>query len=210
GLIRAHRAGRRADLVGERWLRILSGRLGDMVFGLAGIGVDPPEARPTGLRRSTEVALGLAASRLYDELPKESKRRLTGLPSTVRRLEADAGTLRSQVKELTAVLSELGDESMGDESMVDGGGEGERVRREVEETRDAAEARLKEVVASLETIRVGLLRMHAGESVVHSVTMDLESAQRLKGDMEDLLEGHREVERLLVRRRATGTISLAE
>ena len=202
GLIRAHRAGRRADLVGERWLRILGGRLGDLAFALGGAGVDPPTARPSGLRRSTEVALGMAAARLFDELPKESKHQLAGLPATVRRLESDAGTLRAQVKELSAVLSELGDEPTGE-----GATERERVRQEVQATRDAAEARLKEVVASLETIRVGLLRMHAGESVVHSVTMDLESAQGLKGDMEDLLEGHREVERLLARRRATGTIS---
>lgn len=203
GLVRAHRAGNRADLTGERWLRVLSGRFGDLVFRLGGLGIDPPTARPSGLRRSTEVALGMAAARLYEELPKESKRQLPGLPATVRRLETDAGTLRSQVKELSAVLSELGDEPTGE-----GAGERERVRQEVQETRDAAEARLKEVVASLETIRVGLLRMHAGESVVHSVTMDLETAQGLKGDMEDLLEGHREVERLLARRRATGTISL--
>ncbi len=202
GLIRAHRAARRADLVGERWLKILSGRIGDAVFALAGIGVDPPTARPSGLRRSTEVALGMAASRLYDELPKESKRQLADLPAAVRRLEANAGTLRAQVKELNVVLSELGDEPTGE-----GATERERVRRDVEATRDAAEVRLKEVVASLETIRVGLLRMHAGESVVHSVTMDLEAAQGLKGDMEDLLEGHQEVERLLARRRATGTIS---
>lgn len=203
GLVRAHRAGRRADLVGERWLRILSGKIGDMVFGVAGLGVDPPAAPSSGLRRSTEVALGLAASRLYDELPPESKHQLGELPTTVRRLETDAGTLRAQVKELNAVLSELGDEPTGE-----GAEAREKVRRDVEATRDAAESRLRKVVAALETIRVGLLRMHAGESVVHSVTMDLQTARGLSDDLADLLEGHREVEQLLARRRATGTIVL--
>jgi len=202
-LVRAHRASRRADLVGERWLRIWSGRFGDLLFSAGGLGIDAPTAPPPGLYRSTEIALGMAAVRLYEELPKESKRELGDLPATVRRLEADARTLRGQVKELDVVLGEL-----ADEPTASGAEQRQTVRRDVEATRDAAESRLREVVAALETIRVGLLRMHAGESVVHSVTMDLEAAQGLSGHMEGLLEGHREVERLLAERRATGTIDL--
>lgn len=203
GLVRASRASRRADLVGERWLRLWSGKIGDFLYSVGGLGLDEAPSKATGLRRSTEVALGLAAARLYEELPRETRRELSSLPDTVRRLEADARTLRSQVKELNAVLNELGEDAAG------AGAEArEKVRRDVEATRDAAEERLREVVAALETIRVGLLRMHAGESVTHGVTMDLETAQGLSGDMADLLEGHREVERLLARRRATGRISI--
>ena len=80
------------------------------------------------------------------------------------------------------------------------------------ETGDAADAetRLRETVTALETIRLGLLRMHAGERVLQSVTMDLETAKGLSGDMSDLLEGHREVERLLAERRATGIFTIVE
>ena len=60
----------------------------------------------------------------------------------------------------------------------------------------------------LETIRIGLLRMHAGESVLQSVTMELKAAKSLSEDMVNLLEGHREVERLLAERRATGTFRI--
>ncbi|MDX1493487.1 MAG: serine/threonine-protein kinase [Longimicrobiales bacterium] len=202
GLVRAARASRRADLVGERWLRIWSGKIGDLLYAAGGLGLDEAPSSASGIRRSTEVALGLAAARLYEELPRETRRELSSLPETVRRLETDARTLRSQVKELNAVLNELGEDAAGE-----GADAREKVRRDVEATRNAAEERLREVVAALETIRVGLLRMHAGESVTHSVTMDLETAQGLSGDMDSLLEGHREVERLLARRRATGRIT---
>jgi len=52
--------------------------------------------------------------------------------------------------------------------------------------------------------------MHAGERVLQSVTMELQAAKDLSGDMANLLEGHREVERLLAERRATGTFTIVE
>jgi serine/threonine-protein kinase len=205
GLVRAVRRGRRADLVGERWLRIWGGRAGDWLFKLASLGLDPPTSLPAGAHRSTEVALGLAAVRLFDELPRETRRELGDLPATVRRLEGDARVLRAQVRELDAVLDEL-----GEDPSAAGAGARDTVRREVGATRDEAARRLRDVVAALETIRVGLLRMHAGESIVHSVTMELDAARAISGDMEDLLVGHREVERLLAERRATGAFEIAE
>ncbi len=80
----------------------------------------------------------------------------------------------------------------------------------MEATRDEAEARLREAVTALEQIRLGLLRMHAGERVLQSVTMELQAAKDLSGDMANLLEGHREVERLLAERRATGMFTIVE
>jgi hypothetical protein len=42
------------------------------------------------------------------------------------------------------------------------------------------------------------------------VTTELETAKGLSGDMSSLLEGHREVERLLAERRATGVFRIVE
>lgn len=201
--IRAHRVAKRADIIGERWQKIWDGRIGEFLFRAGGIGVAAPAALTPGLHRSTEVALGLAAVRLFDDLPKETRRELGDLPGTVRKLEEDARMLREQVKELNGVLTEI-----GSDAATTGSEERARVRDDVEVTRDEAEARLREVVGALETIRVGLLRMHAGESVVHSVTMELQAARSLSGNMEDLLQGHREVERLLAERRATGSFTI--
>lgn len=202
---RSSRARRRADITGEWWLRFLSGRRGYWLFKLGGIRLRTPEVIAAGTYRPTEMAISISAARLFEELPKETRKTLVGLPDTVKGLEADARALRRQLAELNSVLSEIGDDpaATGSEARA-------TVRAEVAATRDEAETRLREAVRALETIRLGLLRMHAGERVLQSVTMDLETAKGLSGDMSDLLEGHREVERLLAERRATGVFTIVE
>ena len=202
GIFRAHRAQSRADVVGERWLRILGGRIGDGLFSFGGLGLGRHAPVAPGSHRPTEMAIGLAAERLFEDLPRESRRALAGLPQALRKLEADARVLRGQVRELNHVLAEI-----GDDPAAPGAEERARVLAQVRATRDEGEARLRRAVAALETIRVGLLRMHAGEGVLNRVTMELEAAQGLSEDMANLLEGHREVERLLVARRATSGAS---
>lgn len=179
--VRGSRARCRADISGERWLKIMRGRVGDWVFKLGGVGLKGGAALGAGTYRPTEMAIGLAADRLYEELPKETRKALSGLPDTVRGLEADARSLRAQVAELNGVLAEL-----GDDPAVPGRDAREKVRADVSATRDEAEARMREAVTALETIRVGLLRMHAGESV----TMELKAAQGISSDLEGLLDGH--------------------
>jgi hypothetical protein len=203
--LRSSRARRRADITGERWLRAWAGRGGDMLYRLAGLGLGTPEAIGAGTYRPTEMAISISAARLFEELPKETRRSLAGLPATVHALELDARTLRQQVAELNGVLSEIGDDpaAPGSEARA-------KVRADVEATRDHAGAKLREVVTALETIRLGLLRMHAGERVLGSVTTQLETAQGLSADMSGLLEGHREVERLLAERRATGVFRIVD
>lgn len=107
--------------------------------------------------------------------------------------------------ELNGVLAEL-----GDDPAVPGRDAREKVRADVSATRDEDEARMREAVTALETIRVGLLRMCAGEGVLQSVTMELKAAQGISSDLEGLLDGHREVEHLLAQRRATGTFTIVD
>jgi hypothetical protein len=123
----------------------------------------------------------------------------------VTKLETDARTLRAQIGELDDVLHEIGDDPTGP-----GGEARARAYADVQATRDAAAERLKEVVTALETIRLGLLRMHAGERVVQNVTTELQSAREISTDLGHLLEGHREVERMLAARRATGVLPAFE
>jgi len=52
------------------------------------------------------------------------------------------------------------------------------------------------------------LCMQAGTGTVDSLTMELEAARGISDDMESLLEGHREVERILKKRRITGVFTL--
>lgn len=197
------RARARGDIMGERWLRFWKGRLGRGFFNVAGLKLNRVAA-VSGMHRPTEVVIGLAADRLFEELPKETRSELKGLPDTVRALEDDAQAMRRQVAEMDVVLAEIGD----DDPSLPSAGERARVRGSVEATRDEAREKLRAAVAALETIRLGLLYMHAGSGTVESLTMELKVAQGLSDDMENLLAGHREVERLLQERRETGVFTI--
>ncbi len=201
GLVR--RRARRAELAGQRLLKIWRSRFGDWIFKLGGFRLRDTAPAGIGAYRPTEMAIGLAANKLFEDLPKETRRELAGLPDTVRKLEEDVRALRVQVRELNSVLAEIGDDpaAPGREARA-------RVRGEVEAARDEAEARLRGAVTALQQVRLGLLRIHAGERVLQSVTMELKTAKDLSDDMANLLEGHREVERLLAERRATGMITI--
>ena len=129
-----------------------------MLFKLSGIGLERVAPAVSGVHRATEVALGLAADRLFEELPKETRRQLKGLPATVKALEDDAQAMREQVGELDAVLAEIGDD---DPARADAA-ERARVRTAVEATRDEAREKLHQAVRALETIRLGLLLLHGG------------------------------------------------
>ena len=198
------RARVRGDVMGERWLRFWKGKSGEGLFSLAGLGLKRVAPSLSGLHRPTEVAIGLAADRLFEELPKETRKNLKGLPETVKALEDDAQAMRRQVEELDAVLAEIGD----DDPTRPGAEERARVRTGVAATRDSAREKLREAVAALEKIRLGLLYMHAGSGTVESMTMELEAARGLSDDMENLLAGHREVERILRERRKTGVFTI--
>jgi serine/threonine-protein kinase len=199
------RARHRGDIMGERWLKFWKSKLGKAFFKVGGVKLKRVAAA-AGVHRPTEIVLGLAADRLYAELPKETRKTLKGLPETVKALEDDAQSLRRQVSEMETVLAEIGD----DDPTLPSAKERARVRANVEATRDQAQEKLKGAVAALETIRLGLLRMHAGNGTVESLTMELEAAKDLSSDMEGLLEGHREVEKILQERRKTGMFKLPE
>ena len=59
--------------------------------------------------------------------------------------------------------------------------------------------RLKDAVAALETIRLNLLRLHAGTGDVRSLTTDLTLARETVKEVDLLLEGQREIEEELGR-----------
>ncbi len=112
--------------------------------------------------------------------------------------------MRRQVAEMEAILAEIGDDDPSRPSAA----ERARVRASVEATRDEAQEKLREAVGALETIRLGLLYMQAGTGTVDSLTMELEAAKDISDDMDNLLAGRREVERILQERRKTGVFTL--
>ena len=204
-LIQELRARARGDIMGERYLRLWKSKLGKRIFAVAGSNLKRiAPALSAGTHRPTEAVIGLEADRLFEELPKETQKSLEGLPATVRALEADAQAMRRQVAEMEVILAEIGDDDPSRPSAA----ERARVRANIQATRDAAREKLREPVAALEKIRLGLLYMQSGTRTVESLTMELQAAKGISDDMENLLAGHREVERILEERRRTGVFAL--
>ncbi|MBA4070357.1 MAG: hypothetical protein C0497_00745 [Gemmatimonas sp.] len=69
----------------------------------------------------------------------------------------------------------------------------EPVRRD----RDVIQAKLGETVAALETIRLNLLRLHAGALTVAGLTTHIGLAADISAEVERMLAGHAEVAKLL-------------
>jgi len=202
GLASAIRHQLRHHLPGQGWLRFWESPLGRGIFRVAGVRLDRLAAGvPYG---PTELAIGMAADRLFEALPTDQRKAFKELPDVVRRLEADAEKVRARIQELDALVAEVSDEGMrpSDETApaaVHVAGRRDSLASALTASRAAAEDRLREVVAALETIRIELLRLHAGAGSLDSMTMDLSAARDLSADVARMLEGRREVERLLGR-----------
>lgn len=201
GPLTATRLGKRRSVPGARWLKFWGSRLGKAIFELAGIRLKRV-ASESSAHRPTEMAIGMAADRLFDALPKDVKQSFSELPSIVRKLEEDAEKMRARVKDLDRLIDNVEpDEIVGGRASNVGGPDvvdrRESLATDLQTARDGAQKRLTEAVAALETIRLELMRMHAGAGSVESMTQDLSAARVLSEDIGHLLEGRREVEGLL-------------
>jgi eukaryotic-like serine/threonine-protein kinase len=151
---------------------------GAMVSWLAGIGVRAP-ASPVATHRRTEIDLKGAAVALFEALPRELRRDLPSVPDVIERLEERATALRRQVDELQQLEN-------GDHSEM-------AFRRQ----RERAQRGLADVVASLERIRLGLLRLRAGAVESVEITDAIESANEVCRSLDALASGQAEVEQVL-------------
>jgi hypothetical protein len=166
---------------------------------------DESLAAPTLSHRPTELRLGHSVDELVAVLPLETKRELKGLLPLVRRLEPKTQRIRAWIAELDRLLAEVG------RGQADPGFEDKR-RAAIEvisRERAIAVARLEEVVATLETIRLNLLRLRAGTGTLHGITANLAVAEEFARHTDRLLAGRAEVERLLSEgRRGVGGAAL--
>lgn len=175
---------------GDRWLRFWKGRLGRGVFSAAALGLDEAPAGGPGYR-PTAVVIGMAADRLFRELPADLQTQFRELPSVIASLEADAEELRRRITALDSALS-----NVGSGRVLTGPGDG-NVHGVLAGPRDAVSARLREVVAALESLRLQLIRMHAGLGSPALLTARLDDARALADDMGRLVEGAREADDIL-------------
>jgi serine/threonine-protein kinase len=126
--------------------------------------------------RATEAALGVAASELFAALPKVYREQLSELPAIVASLEARAAEARAEMEVLAA--------------MAPSGSDAEVLATR----RNAAKEHLAASVAALESVRLDLLRLHAGASDLAPITTMIDDARRVGDDLNRLAEAQREVE----------------
>jgi serine/threonine-protein kinase len=175
---------RHRDVDTAFWSRLWMGPIGRLAFSLArrlaGTRVQPAALT----HRPTELSLGMAAEQLYESLPRETRRALGDLPAVLTRLQEDAQTLRKRHDELQ-------------EALGDGDGGASNTWAELRATRDTVRARLSDAVSALETIRLNLLRLHAGSATVEGLTTHLGLAADVSAQIERLIAAHDDVAREL-------------
>lgn len=174
---------RHRDVDTEFWSKIWMGRLGRSIFGLARKLLGNRKRQTAVTHRATELSLGMAAEQLFESLSKEQQRALGDLPGLLRRLQDDAQLLRKRYDDVQEALA-----SARDDASTEG-------YRELREARDLIHAKLGEAVGALETIRLNLLRLHAGSATIEGLTTHLGLAAEVSAEVERLIAAHEEVER---------------
>jgi len=181
---------RRRDVDSEFWGKLWMGRVGRWLFGIARALVGA-KALPAPLtQRPTELSIGMAAEQLYESLPKETQRELRDLPDVVHKLEDDAQRTRRRLEELQDALG--GAKVTSADPAI--GARHDRIFADLTAERELVQQRLADAVAALETIRLNLLRLHAGTGSVKNLTTDLGLAREVAKAVDLLLEGHREID----------------
>jgi serine/threonine-protein kinase len=92
------------------WHRVWAGKFGRWFFGVAGVGIKPPETRALPSNDATEFVLGRAVVEVYEALPAPDRKRLGDVPHVVHDLERQAELLRARKEtgdRLTATVAAL-------------------------------------------------------------------------------------------------------
>jgi serine/threonine-protein kinase len=188
---------RRIDLDTRIWSWLWQGPVGRLMFRIARLLVPAKSLPPPATHRPTELALAMAAEQLFDQLPRDVRHQLRDLPEVVRRLEQDAQKMRQRLEELNDALGGTREEGRGKGGDVAIPSRHDRIVSDLEAERDRLQQRLGDAVKALETIRLNLLRLHAGSGSVQNLTTDLGLARTVAQEIGFVLEGRREVEQEL-------------
>jgi serine/threonine-protein kinase len=147
-------------------------------------------ATTSTLHRPTEMVLGLAVDDLWRAVPEALRTDLGDVPALAHTLEHGATELRGLITALSE--SEASD------------GLSPAERRDLAETRGRLEVRHRETIATLERVRLQLLRLLADRQQTGALTQQLEAARAIEAALHRDVAGHTEVRRLLHKPRRSG------
>ena len=172
----------RRDIDTEFWGGLWMGRFGRFAFSLARRlhGGQPVTSAMT--HRATELSLSLAAEQLYERLPKATRQALGDLPSVLERLQRSAQLLRTRHEELTSAIE------------VQHRGDSPADLEMLREERDVVHDKLTAAVSALETVRLNLLRLHAGSAAVEGLTTHIGIAQEVSDEIERMVAARTEID----------------
>jgi predicted Ser/Thr protein kinase len=176
---------RRKDVDTEFWQGVWMGRIGRFAFSIGRKLLGNRIVGSAMTHRATELSLGLAAEQLYEALPKATRAQLGDIVPVLKRLQDDAQRLRKHHDALQDAINDAGDAGLGSEYT------------DIRVTRDELHAKLGDAVGALETIRLNLLRLHAGSGTVQSLTTHIGIAADLSEEVERLLAAKSEAESAL-------------
>ncbi len=176
--------------------RFWAGPIGRTITDIAGWRLGRRSAPEQTLHRPTELALGDAAEALFRALPAGERRDLKQLPEQIKLLSEQAQHMRGKLEELDDLIAQAAPTTLfeGEKAAGDGGAGA------LGEARSLWAARLKETVTMLESLRLGLLKLHAGTATPETLTEDLAAAHELRERLGLLLNAHHEADDLLGRR----------
>ena len=172
----------RRDIDTEFWSKVWMGKFGRSAFSLARRLRGSRPVAQAMTHRATELSLSLAAEQLYERLPKQARQALGDVPALLERLQRSAQMLRTRHEELTAAIDAMARRS--DAADVEG----------LREERDAVHDRLTAAVGALETIRLNLLRLHAGSAQVEGLTTHIGLAQEVSDEIERMVAARAEID----------------
>ena len=199
-------------LLGRRFKNFNSGTLRERLWN-SRIGtavakwLRPKNTQPAAafVSQPTEVALGSAAGSLFTALPQTVRDQFPELPSVVSGLEAHAAKCRARIQELdrlyndaindTAISRLRGTDPLSDDTSISA--QRKQTVDELDAARGIARADLAHTVAALESIRLDLLKMHAGGDASRQIATSIEAARELKHGLELALSAKREVSSIL-------------
>ena len=175
----------RRDIDTEFWAGLWTGKMGALAFHAARRLWRGAPVTTAMTHRATELSLGMASEQLYESLPRATRQSLDGLPGLLHRLQEAAQALRARYDALS-------------EAVAQGGGSASDTAREaVRAERDLMHGKLRDAVGALETIRLNLLRLHAGSASVESLTTHIEVANAFSDDVSRLIAARELVEETL-------------
>jgi serine/threonine-protein kinase len=205
-------------LLGKRFKNFNAGTLRERLWNSrVGITVAkwlrPQNARPAAafMPQPTEVALGSAAGNLFAALPQPVRDQFPELPDVVGGLESHAAQCRVRIQDLdrlyndavneTAISRLRGSDPLSEDTAISA--QRKQAIHELDVARGVARSDLTRTVAALESIRLDLLKMHAGSDASRQIATSIEAARELKHGLEIALTAKREVSSILKPNAAT-------